>query len=114
MKGEVPPLTQVSVADFKEGTYFEDHDHEDMFEMHGLEDVAYINENELKHVLYGAYTAKWIATDTCHPYTGSASSALLRGSSSSCKGVGKLAITERLPDKKWKRFETEVMPGILA
>lgn len=35
MKGEVPPLTQVSVADFKEGTYFEDHDHEDMFETHG-------------------------------------------------------------------------------
>ena len=31
-KGEVPPLTQVSVADFKEGGYFEAHDHEDMFE----------------------------------------------------------------------------------
>ena len=32
-KGELPPLTQISVADFLEGTYFEDHDHEDMFEM---------------------------------------------------------------------------------
>ena len=31
-KGEVPPLTQVSVADFKDGGYFEAHDHEDMFE----------------------------------------------------------------------------------
>ena len=31
-KGEVPPLTQVSVADFKAGGYFEAHDHEDMFE----------------------------------------------------------------------------------
>ena len=32
-KGELPPLTQISAADFLEGTYFEDHDHEDMFEM---------------------------------------------------------------------------------
>ncbi|CAL1125771.1 unnamed protein product [Cladocopium goreaui] len=32
-KGEVPPLTQVSVADFKDGGYFEAHDHEDMFEI---------------------------------------------------------------------------------
>ena len=34
-KGEVPPLTQVSVADFKDGGYFEAHDHEDMFESLG-------------------------------------------------------------------------------
>ena len=35
-KGEVPPLTQVSVADFKDGGYFEAHDHEDMFESLGF------------------------------------------------------------------------------
>ncbi len=34
-KGEVPSLTQVSVADFKDGGYFEAHDHEDMFESLG-------------------------------------------------------------------------------
>ncbi|CAK8997496.1 unnamed protein product [Durusdinium trenchii] len=32
-KGEVAPLTQVSLAEFKAETYFEDHDHEDMFEV---------------------------------------------------------------------------------
>ncbi|CAJ1346245.1 unnamed protein product [Effrenium voratum] len=32
-KGQVPPLTQLSVADFAAAGYFEDHDHEDMFEI---------------------------------------------------------------------------------
>ena len=39
-KGEVPPLTQVSVADFKSGGYFEAHDHEDMFERLGIQNTA--------------------------------------------------------------------------
>ena len=40
-KGEVPPLTQVSVADFKSGGYFEAHDHEDMFESLRLQTVVF-------------------------------------------------------------------------
>lgn len=55
-----------------------------------------------------------IAMETCDIYTRSASSDLLPRIFFILQGVGKLAITERLPDKKWKRFETEVMPGILA